>query len=458
MFIPAYEEIKETQEQKEQDVRNQANLDFYQDDSLRIRETIRNDSALLQCIDHWWTALILPLFDDDGDGNIQRNEYRGLYRVLLHALTKLFCLKKKKSGKLAEKALLMEEEEEWKRDSDGQDCIHLDRFRTVIFELVDIWCDSISSQAYVTLTNSIFETVRKIHPFKKKKSHKKIIAGAPNFSPKSDHFYSLCYKSFDIYGEVLKREAHRKELERKSKLTWGRGISRLKKNNAMRLLIGRLKNNGTGMENKGGVTEGVAQKLKVEPLKSGAVKVVMPLQKMKSFKWHENVEAAVEPSTPSTRSARGAALSIVVDDNYFSNATNRMQVWGNSATEAISTSTPVPKKRRRKGYAKKNNSVLKRPKSAFSGVQRQRSRQRLAGQFGRRSGTMSMQNLRRFTESKGRVGNETKVQTVNGLRKKKKSVFLYGDQICNRATMNFVEKFGGIDTELTAAVKDAKMK
>ena len=151
------------------DMRMEGNLHFYHDDSLLKREHLRNHIGVLHAIDKWWTSFVLPMFDDDGDGNIQRSEYCGLYRVLLHSLTRLFRLRKKKSGRLAETNMVQEEQAEWENDSGGQGHIDRDRFRTVIFELVDIWCDSISADAYIQLTNSIFQTEKNLQSLQQKK-------------------------------------------------------------------------------------------------------------------------------------------------------------------------------------------------------------------------------------------------------------------------------------------------
>ena len=58
------------------DLRDQGNLEFYNDDNLLRREHLRYHASIIKTIDGWWHDLVLPLFDLDGDGNIQK-KYEG---------------------------------------------------------------------------------------------------------------------------------------------------------------------------------------------------------------------------------------------------------------------------------------------------------------------------------------------------------------------------------------------
>merc|ERR1711871_1163387 len=123
------------------DLRDQGNLEFYNDDNLLRREHLRYHASIIKTIDKWWHKLVLPLFDDNGDGNIQRDEYTGLYKSLLRALSHIFHLKRRgKAGRAAQHRLLRLEKREWDSDSQGLGFIDKERFRTCVFELVDIWC------------------------------------------------------------------------------------------------------------------------------------------------------------------------------------------------------------------------------------------------------------------------------------------------------------------------------
>ena len=50
--------------------------------------------------------------------------------------------------------------------------IDKERFRMCVFELVDIWCDEISADAYTKLCNKIFHMVKELQPKTKKKKPK----------------------------------------------------------------------------------------------------------------------------------------------------------------------------------------------------------------------------------------------------------------------------------------------
>ena len=519
-------------EEPETDMRTEGNLHFYHDENLLKREHLRNHVGVLKAIDVWWDSFVLPTFDDDGDGNIQRSEYRGLYRILLHSLTKLFRLRKKKSGRLAEKKLLQEEQVEWERDSKGSDSIDRDQFRTVMFELVDIWCDSISSVAYIKLTNSIFETALKLHPKKKNKTiTKKKQIGAPTFSNGSNR---LIYRSYNVYEEVLKREKAREDSKNKVKLTWNRGIKRLKAHGAMRSLINSLKRKseleheheheyenkkGDGNEKEGDVSVGIVNGIiDVDndiAMKDVDDRTILADQEIMSIigdhhssllsKSPLSIEERRSPSPPvslslslshSVASSRGHSptMRVVVIEEYGSPIrTNEhtLQPWdmpnnfvvqerlsptsmngGNSEKMNIIKSKGKKNKSKGKskskskkkiiiltGKKKKKKKKLIRPKSALHlRSKKQRGLQLNVSNYGRLSGSMSMRDLKRFADTKGRTPSN-KIIGVYGLREKKQlSISIEGDALKTRQTLNFVERMGGIQTRLTAAGMKPKLK
>ena len=171
------------------DQRDQGNLEFYNDDNLLRREHLRYHASIIKTIDKWWRELVLPLFDANGDGNIQRDEYTGLYKSLLRALSHIFHLKRRgKAGRAAQQRLLRLEKSEWESDSQGLGFIDKERFRTCVFELVDIWCDDISSEAYTKLCNKIFQVTMTKATEKRKETRTKVWSTAL-YQQKSDLQY-----------------------------------------------------------------------------------------------------------------------------------------------------------------------------------------------------------------------------------------------------------------------------
>ena len=292
------------------DLRYEGDLTHYNDDSLLQREHLRTDHGVVSAINHWWSTLVLPLFDDNEDGTIQQDEYSGLYRLLLQALTQLFHLKQKKSGKLAEEAMQREQEEEWAKDSAGQTYIDQDRFCTVIFELVDIWCDHITASSYVALTNEIFTTIQALNLEQNKqqknthKHRKRKVRGPPRLS---QGVGDLRYKSFDAYQCVLKREKERDIAQRKLQQTWTRGISRLKANTTMRLLIKKLKQNGQHEMELVDQAKTQQQRTPVEETRSGTGTAVVYHEGSTKAKQPEQNVVLVHPATRETKELMDAA-------------------------------------------------------------------------------------------------------------------------------------------------------
>jgi hypothetical protein len=460
---------------EENDLRYEGDLQFYNDESLIKRERLRNNKPLMVAIDYWWEHLVIPLFDKDGDGNIQRNEYKGLYRVLLQSLTKLFHLKKKRSGKAAETALLIEEEREWTRDSGGQNFIDKDRFRTVIFELVDMWCDDINSEAYVKLTHDIFNVAKGMnkHLFDQKESKRKSRNGAPLLSKG----VGLRYKSFDIYQAVLEREREREREERKLEQTWKRGISRLRAHNTLRLLIKSLKKKGEheiARRDEGeNCTETEMKVPSADSVANNAVHFFLNNSNAANTKNIDSnnstsnstflnkinthsVETRKLPSSPSPitilqpwvppkkRSKlkeRVKIMEATSDKRDETLETNRMK--------PMALSTNKTKRRKRGSMKKKSKSV-----NCLNGQSIEEFRN--CGRIS--TSRIKFGDLKRYLKTKGGVRSDNKVHFKVGTRKKELKILngIDGDALVTRQSLCFIEQFGGIATKFTTAPKAVK--
>jgi hypothetical protein len=120
----------------------------------------------------------------------------------------------------------------------------------------------------------------------------------------------------------------------------------------------------------------------------------------------------------------------------------------------------------RRSLRPQSSGVLRHQRRSMSGEKRKKKKRmkmrnsdvaRL--RFGRLRGSLSNSDLRRFVETKGRVGNRCNVQTVPDLRWKNKagSVMVEGDGLRTRQALSFIESMGGIQTRFTSAAKNPTM-
>lgn len=447
------------------DLREQGNLAFYTDESLLQREHLRYNVSILKTIDHWWYNLVLPIFDLDGDGNIQREEYSGLYKALLRALSTIFHLKQKgKAGRAAQHRLMRLEKREWESDSQGHGFIDKERFRRCVFELVDIWSDKISAKAYSDLCNRIFTTVENLEP--KKKEKPKFPVGAPKFSKRK---YGLQYRTFDILAEVLAREQQREIIKRKAKQSWGRGISRLSAHNTIRLMIQRLKNQNAASDSPEDSATSISSASGTANLpleRKGSPNIRAESTKKMVLGTEKGTESSSDAHADANSPVAAFALKAMLTSHFKTqkhkyHTTNRWErrdgessrmKMSKSALLSMKSSSQMPGSSSRHSNENnpKRNKKLKRlrrrrPKSAIT-------RSHVKGRFATISGSMQMRDIQKFNETNGRTGNHYKAHKLEYVRRKldiERVLSIVGDNLRTHQAMSFVERQGGIQTNMT---------
>ena len=207
-----------------QDYRRQGNLDLYTDDALRQRELLKGHPLIKGCIDRWWKMLVVPKYDLNSTGFLDRDEYiafhRGLTAALcdeppdeeeivvggnltpqrpsgsprsvptprsgqhlqggadepeyaggLHGLPRE-ALERTRNNQSAyhdthvvvsEEERLTMAEDDWKRDSGGTGRVDRARFEVSLFELADLWTETIDAQAYVDFFDFLFVRIWEQH-------------------------------------------------------------------------------------------------------------------------------------------------------------------------------------------------------------------------------------------------------------------------------------------------------
>ena len=111
---------------------NNNNNEFYTDQALLQRESLRFDPEVRRVLSEIWRVT-----DENGDGSIQKGEYlemsRKLYRVVVG----------QQAGDEAEVRRVAEAE--WEHDRFGAEELDRQRFGQSWFQLADLWTDDISA-------------------------------------------------------------------------------------------------------------------------------------------------------------------------------------------------------------------------------------------------------------------------------------------------------------------------
>lgn len=128
------------------DVKKEGNLEFYSKENVEKRKTIRENERLLEMTRELWKFVMKTTEPSD---YISFTQYEGLLLKIHKTLAPDFDLNEAKE-------LILED---WQRDTLGQVGLDYRSFHEAIFEIVDIWCDSLEPESYVDLLESILERV-----------------------------------------------------------------------------------------------------------------------------------------------------------------------------------------------------------------------------------------------------------------------------------------------------------
>lgn len=109
------------------------------------RAALRDDPAVAAVLDEWWDTT-----DVDGNGVIDRYEYTTLGIVLYRVII----------GDGDEKAAKESAEKDWEEDRKGKEVMDGDHFKLAIFELADLWTDTLEPAEYVRFLKDLLEKMK----------------------------------------------------------------------------------------------------------------------------------------------------------------------------------------------------------------------------------------------------------------------------------------------------------
>lgn len=126
-------------------IRDQGNLDFYSNDNLIQRKNIRNSEIIKRILSLWWKTCD-PL---KHGGVLKMNEYLVLNTKIQKAVDPDF--EPRHALKMAK--------QDWKRDAQGKSALTEDMFNASIFEIADMWTDSVDVQDYAQCLTGLLSTI-----------------------------------------------------------------------------------------------------------------------------------------------------------------------------------------------------------------------------------------------------------------------------------------------------------
>ncbi|OQR96573.1 hypothetical protein ACHHYP_15129 [Achlya hypogyna] len=123
----------------------QGNLAFYTDDNVAHRLALRHDPTLCRLTRLFWNTVVLaPATTMDVDG------YTQLFLRIHKFLIELFNIDDS----------TVKIEEDWTRDTNGENSgLDYEMFHLSLFELIDLWCDSLDAKDYVHLLFAILDGI-----------------------------------------------------------------------------------------------------------------------------------------------------------------------------------------------------------------------------------------------------------------------------------------------------------
>lgn len=127
----------------------QGNLSMYSEDNIRKRLELYASDAIRGCINMWWSATVKVASKPT---HISKATYLSLTMAIY------IVMMPNDAQKTLEDARRVAEND-WFRDAQG--CVHMSNqmFYDSIFELADLWCESVAQQEYLDFLDKLFEKV-----------------------------------------------------------------------------------------------------------------------------------------------------------------------------------------------------------------------------------------------------------------------------------------------------------
>lgn len=120
--------------------REQGNADYYSEENMFKRFVLMKSRAIRRCADLWWSVACQPRTEDDPRRQaLHKSQY-----VEMNSRMQLALVPEMPAKEARECA-----EEDWRDDAGGRALMPRDLFFHALFQLADLWVDSVHEQDYV---------------------------------------------------------------------------------------------------------------------------------------------------------------------------------------------------------------------------------------------------------------------------------------------------------------------
>lgn len=146
----------------------QVNLAMYSDENLLKRDKLRSNPKIIAILDKWWLNTKKDI-DTNGVEGISRNNYISLSMAIYYVLMMMnsqedqaYISHPESPTNFNQPTLLDARkcaEEDWSNDSKGNSYITKEIFMDSIFELADLWCESVRAMEYIEFLERMFTRI-----------------------------------------------------------------------------------------------------------------------------------------------------------------------------------------------------------------------------------------------------------------------------------------------------------
>ena len=138
--------------------------EHYTLENLAKRADLRNDPEVQQVLDLWWTTAIQAsrsgaqsvAVSADAERSLSRQQYILMSQKLYRALVEEYD----------EKEAIKQANEDWQRDCRGCKELPKDYFQDAMFELADLYTNSIEAGEYAKFLREVFQCIAKVRPLR----------------------------------------------------------------------------------------------------------------------------------------------------------------------------------------------------------------------------------------------------------------------------------------------------
>ena len=129
---------------------------LYTEENERKRQSLRHHPAVEQALETWWTTAMSTI-EADGRAKeefLRKDDYIMVSKCMYKALIETYD----------EDEAIAEAEDDWEKDSQGTGALGKKLFLDAMFELADMWTETITAEEYRGFLDQLFQCVAEAQP------------------------------------------------------------------------------------------------------------------------------------------------------------------------------------------------------------------------------------------------------------------------------------------------------